>query len=218
MTADLVTIEQVKPMLGLQLDDSAEDGVLQRLIASASQAVTDYCQRRFDTVTETRYFSAGSGRHISPFSERLGGGAPQWVEVDDLLAVTVLQTDLDGDGVYESTWTAGTDYYLWPLNAPRQLAPYTRIYRNPTRGRYVFSAMPQGVLVTGTWGAWTSPPGPVAEAVIRTVERMYKLKDAPLGVVQGPMNAMGGTSMMRVTLDEDVRGWLERYQRAWVMV
>lgn len=201
-TGDYATLDVVKARIGATT--SAQDAMLGALITAASRAVDDYCQRSF-------YQSASQTRYFSPEEDE------QLVEVDDLLTVTSLTTDGDGDGTYETTW-ATTDYVLTPWNAVQQTRPYTQIRRNESVGRYVFPYLPRSVKITGTWGYWTSTPTPVVEATIRMTERLYKLKDAPLGVVQGLDAAAGGTSLMRVREDYDVMQLLNPYVKRWAVL
>ena len=52
--------------------------------------------------------------------------------MDDLLSVTTLKTDEDGDRTYEITW-ATTDYDLMPYNATleSQAQPYSHLQTTP---------------------------------------------------------------------------------------
>lgn len=213
-------LADVKARLNIPDTDTAEDATLDALTVAASRAIDDLTRRQFFTVSETRYFSAPAVHPIHPFSQRLGGGGAARVEVDDLLSVTTLATDLDGDGIYESVWAAGTDYYLWPANAPSWQQPYTHIERNPVQGRYPFPALPRGVQVTAVWGYAASVPAPVQEACLLWVGRLYKRRDAPLGIVESLTATAGGVggSIMRVTADADIRALLERYRREWVVL
>lgn len=73
--------------------------------------------------------------------------------VDNLLAVTSLKTDGDGDRTYEDTWAA-TDYDLDPANALYESppAPYWEICTTPD-GDYRFPVgVKRGVQVVGRWG------------------------------------------------------------------
>lgn len=89
------------------------DTRLMRLIEDVCRAADEHCGRKFYDAIATRYYDGN-------------GGASLWID-DDLLTVTSLKVDLDGDGVYETTLTADTDYWLWPDNE----SPKRRIDLNP---------------------------------------------------------------------------------------
>jgi len=93
--------------------------------------------RHFYALTATRYFD-GNG----------------WVRlyVGDLIAITTLKADEDGDYAYEDTLVANTDYWLWPDN-PLANTPYRAIELNPNSA--VLTTWPLGrrrVQVVGSWG------------------------------------------------------------------
>ena len=101
-------------------------------------------------MTETRYYSPEQrriGEHgwasysLGSYvqSQSWGTGyASSRIVIDDAVSVTSVATDLDGDGVYETTWTVGTDYWVGPRNAPARGQPYRTINRNLAVGRQVF--------------------------------------------------------------------------------
>ena len=131
------TRAQVKARLGITVADTTYDAILNAVIEAVSREIDQYCGRWFYPVTQTRYFTPASTRRIL---------------VDDLLAVTSLKTDEDGDRTYETTWAAG-DYDLMPLNAllgsPPE--PYWEIRTTPD-GDYAFPCVARGVEIAGRWG------------------------------------------------------------------
>lgn len=108
---------------------------LDRVCYQASRIIDDWTGRRFYPRVETRYFSPR-------YSDVL------WV--DDLLSVSTLKTDTDGDRTYETTWLT-TDYDLEPYNADDKSQPYTSIRLTPQSLRY-FPLVRRGVEIAGTWG------------------------------------------------------------------
>lgn len=115
---------------------TAGHGDLARSIEEASKAFeTAAGGRQFYSTLETRYFD-GDGKSCL------------WV--GDLLSITTLKFDDDGDGTYEETLDTG-DYWLWPDNV-RTGYGYRRIDLNP-EGDY--SAFPTGrrkVQIVGKFG------------------------------------------------------------------
>lgn len=178
MSANLYApVSELRDRLGLT--DVSQDFMLDRALQSASRWIDRTLGRRFFTTTapEIRYFTACN--------------AYWYIDTGDLLSVTTLATDANGDGVYETTWTVTTDYWLGPRNAPLDGEPYTCINRTSTSGRFSFPAWQDGVQVTGQFGYCTLanvPPqirelclavaeagaGPVGDLVIPGVQS-YKI-------------------------------------------
>jgi hypothetical protein len=145
------------------------DTELENCIEAASRAIDSYCKRRIYAAAETRYYSP-----------RL----PDWLEVDDLLTVTTLKTDEDGDRTYETTW-AVTDYDLMPTNAALRGRPYTMIQTTPN-GNYSFPVGVKSVQIAGSFGYAGTTPDAVNEACLLLSTRLFKRKDAPFGIMGSP--------------------------------
>jgi len=142
MSANLyASVAEFRERLGLPVGEN--DFMLDRALQSASRWIDRTLGRRFFTTAapETRYFTACN--------------AYWYLETGDLLSVTTLATDANGDGVYETTWTVTTDYWLGPRNAPLDNEPYTCINKNWTTGRYTFPAWQDAVQITGQFGYCT---------------------------------------------------------------
>src|SRR5215510_5722003 len=139
--------------LGISIGDDRE-GTLAAVIEAASRWIDRQCGRRFYAVSETRYYT---------LTDPHQGGTT--LKVDDCLGVTSLLTDNNGDGVFETTWTTGTDYYLQPRNAPLDSLPYTNITRTSLTGRFYFPAYQEAIQVTGSFGYSTlaNRPLPIRE-------------------------------------------------------
>ena len=126
--------------------DTSKDVLLGELIEGVSRAIDMHTHRWFFPFTQTNWYTPGTP----------GGNTPAYASellVDDLLSVTTLTTDQDGDDVYETTW-AGTDYTLGPYNAasaPNIPGPYYEIKVLPY-GHFRFPVWPRAVAVSGTWG------------------------------------------------------------------
>ena len=125
------------------LDDpaggSGSDTELLQLLLAVSEAIDNYCNRRFYPLTATRTFD---------------GTADVVLPVPDLLRVTTLKSDDNADGPFETEWAA-TDYELLPLNAdPTQHwgGPY-HAFRALTRGtKQTFDAGRARYEIAGIWG------------------------------------------------------------------
>ena len=102
MTNAYADLDTLKSVGVLNITGSDFDARLLSLLENVSRWIDDHCGRRFYTLTDTRHFD--------------GDGSPS-LPVPDLVAVTALRTDDDGDGVFERTWPTG-DYLLYPPERP----------------------------------------------------------------------------------------------------
>lgn len=164
ITNGYATLDELKARLSIELGDDTDDAVLEAVIESASRAVDGLCGRSFYAqAAQTRYYTV-----------------EDWdcIQTDDLVSVTTIKTDEDGDRVYETTWAA-TDFELDPVTGP----PYTRIYVTPT-GSYGFPWGRRTVQIVGTFG-WSSVPDAINEATLLLAARHFKRKDSPLGIQVG---------------------------------
>lgn len=196
MASEYVTIVEAKSWLGLKVADVDDDAKIGVATAAASRAIDEFCRRTFGPDTGNRLFD------VSPCD-------PTHVGIDDAAAVATVATDDNGDGVYETTWSA-SDYQLLPLNPvgdePR---PYTQIravgdrqFPTPTsRGRVGL------VQVTATWG-WDTVPDPVKQACLILMARIFKRKESPQGVAGFDQF---GTIRISQAADPDAARLLEPY-------
>ncbi len=135
------------------------------------------------------------------------------VYIDDLIELTTLKTDADGDGVYEVVWT-DADFILEPANAIAGNRPYRQIRRR-ANGSHSFPVGGYEVEVTGKFGYSAEPPGPVRQACLLLAHRLWMRKDAVFGVAGTP--GMGVTVVQaRITADADILAMLEGIERRYV--
>ena len=127
------TLAQLKAELNIA--DTTDDARLLRKLETASRAIDEPewgCGRHFYLLTATRYYTPEHSRRLL---------------IDDLLSVTTLKTDDDGDLDYDYTWDSG-DYLLEPFNE----YPRTQIRVHPD-GNYTFPAgRPKSVELAGECG------------------------------------------------------------------
>jgi len=164
------SLEELKSEMAIS--DAVDDALLEAVIEVVSRWVEDWCNRRFYTTAadETRYYTAmRSDRLLLP---------------DDLLTLTSLATDDDGDRTYEDTWAA-TDYDKCPFNAALDSQPYTSIQVAPD-GDYTFPVgMQKGVKLVGKFGYSTTTPAAIKKATLLRATQLFRLKDSPFGSVGG---------------------------------
>lgn len=196
ITNGYCTLAEIKTRLGIA--DSTEDTVLEALVEAVSRAIDDYCQRRFYAATQTRYYTAWR---------------PDRLLVDDLLSVTTLKTDDDGDGTFETTW-ATTDYLLAPYNAQLESVPqpYTTVEVSE-QGDYSFPCTRRGVEIAGSFGFSSTTPNVVKNACLFQAALEHRSTDAPLGVSG---NDDIGQTVRLTALHPVTRRLLEPYRRITV--
>jgi len=167
------SVEELKSRLGIP--DASDDLELQLAVESASRSVDEVCRRYF-------YRGTGTRTYIPESISRQN--------LDDLVSVTSLNVDRDGDGVYEEAWVQGTDYALevapgkyntaakgeqWPYTSAvvitgGKLFPYVWMWSHLDR-----------VQVTGVFG-WPAVPLNVKGAALLLASDMFARKDAKFGV------------------------------------
>jgi len=133
------TIGDLKGVLGIT--STTDDTVMRKMCEAASRSIDRYTNRFFHTLTETKYFD---------------GAKTLWVP--DLLSVTTLKTDEDGDGTFENTFdgTALTGDYIkygGGIEDSLNVFPKTRLEIDPEGDYGSFAnGVRQGVQIVGTWG------------------------------------------------------------------
>lgn len=183
------------------IPDTGDDALLEGTITATSRAIDDYCGRRFYAGTETRYFCA-------QWPDRLA--------VPDLLALTSLRTDEDGDRTYEVTWDiagADADVDLEPANAALDERPYWLLRVTPN-GLHAFPVgVLRGVEVTGSWGCAFGTPR-AAPAVVRRACLLQCQMDWQATLAAGQPAAGGGEYGQAVAagLHPFVRRMLDPYR------
>lgn len=196
LTNSYCTLTDLKNRIDQALPtDATRDAYMEQMIEAASRRIDGYCLRRFYAATETHYFRPEHSDLLF---------------VPDLLTVTTLKTDEDGDRTYEITW-ATTDYDLEPYDAPYASppGPYTMISITPN-GNYTFPRIKKGVQIVGSWGFAATTPDAINEACVMLSHRLYKRKDAVFGVAGANQF---GTISMKVPVDADIEALLAPYRR-----
>jgi len=181
------TLGEVKAALDITGDQ--EDSLLYKLMSVAKRAIDNHCRRTFNTTTEARYFD----------------GVADKLHVPDLLSVTSLKTDTDGDGVYETTF-ASTDYLLYPYDEP----PYWKVQLSEASAQSNFATgKRQAVEITGTWGYATSVPDDIQLIAIMQAARLYRLSKGGFGTEIGAPEI--GVQTIYQGLPSDAKRLLDPY-------
>jgi hypothetical protein len=188
-----------------RITDSIDDSLLELSIESASREIDSYTERVF-------YQTGSEGTPVTRVY------VPQdlyVVETDDIISVTTLKTDSNGDGTFDTTFDA-SDFQLEPLNglAGGIETPFTRIravgtYLWPTYEPRNVDANQASVQVTGVFGFATVPTA-VRQACILSALRQYKRYESPTGVL-----GFSDLGAVRVgtKLDPDVERMIQPYRK-----
>jgi hypothetical protein len=129
--ADLVTLKSEAYLNIATITDF--DTQLRKLLEQSSRLLDKYCGRFFYCWEGTRYYPGAQKKLFLP---------------DDLLSITSLKLDFDGDGTFEETMAA-TDYILHPMNG----LPKLWLEINPLGSYRSFAKdVKKGVEITGVFG------------------------------------------------------------------
>lgn len=133
------TIADLKGILGIT--STTDDTVMRKMLEAASRSIDRYTNRFFYTISETKYFD---------------GAKTLWTP--DVLSITTLKTDEDGDGTYENTFqvsTAPVDYFVYGDGGEDafNIYPKNRLEINPNGDYGSFAlGVKKGVEIAGLWG------------------------------------------------------------------
>ena len=183
-----------------RVTDTFDDGLFEVAIESASRDIDAYCERVF--------YNAGSLTRVYIPADIYR------LETDDLVSVTTIKSDTNGDGGFNQTWAA-TDYQLEPLNgiAGGIATPYTRIRAVgdllwPVYEPRDINAGQASVEVTGVFG-FASIPIAIKQATILASLRAYKRYESPTGVL-----GFSDVGVVRIgRLDPDVQRLIDPYRK-----
>jgi hypothetical protein len=191
------SLASFKQAIGIGTADTTDDSALQSVLDATDALIDNYCDRRqgFGTATETRYYTASNWNYVL---------------TDDIVSISSLQTDDNGDGSYETTWTSGTDYNLAPGNAALDGWPYTEIDTSVTAPRAFPSGVYRGVKVTGVFG-WPSVPSAVVQAAVIQAGAVWSSRTSPFAVVGSA--ELGGLLRMTRALHPEAQVLLEQYRK-----
>jgi hypothetical protein len=187
----------------LSISDNVDDTLLENMIEAASRSIDRIANRRFylDPTASARQYRVSS---------------PVILYTDDIGTTSslVVQTDDDGDGVFETTLTLNTDYIMDPLTALSLGRPFTQITIVSTSNTFpIFPGLFQnglrpGVQVTARFG-WPSVPDDINQACLILTADLYKRKDSPGGIL-----GLGDLGAIRMSpLGRDVTQIVRAYRK-----
>ncbi len=193
--ANYSTRDTVKTYLGIPGATTSED--------DAIDAALDAAEARIDAWTGRTFVipGAATGRVFRPWSSTI-------LYIDDAGTTSgfVVKEDRDDDGVYETTLTGTTDYYLHGQNqAPfREVCRVGGVWPQPRSGR-------PSVEVTAIWCYdQTGVPEQITQAATILGARYYQRRSSPLGFQAGLSPEFGVARVSR--MDPDVEGLLSGFR------
>jgi hypothetical protein len=199
ITNGYASLSEVKAAARIPAGDTLDDALFETAIESASRDIDAYTERVFYSTSATRVY------------------IPQdiyLVETDDIISVTSIKTDTNGNGTFDTTWTT-SDYQLEPLNGivGGITTPFTRVrsiggYLWPVYEPRNVNANQASVQIVGTFG-FSSVPTAIKQATILAALRAYKRYESPTGVL-----GFSDIGVVRVgRLDPDVQRLIEPYRK-----
>lgn len=200
------TLAELRAYVGIPVGDTADDTLLTLALDSASVEVEDYCDRIFtqDGAVVVRTYVADGRNYldVDPFSTTTG---------------LIVRTDDNGDGVFETTWTLGTDFRLEPTNAAAAGEPWSRLVaigpRTFPRREYPSDIYRPAVEVTAKFGWGATIPAAVKQATLIQAAHLFQRKTSPFGLAGSP--EFGSEVRLLNELDRDAQRLLRRYRRQW---
>jgi hypothetical protein len=187
------TLAEFKASVGIT--DSTDDTALQSVLDATDQLINNYCDIKVgfgQTASQARYYTADN---------------LTFVLTDPIVSVSAVQTDDDGDGTYETTWSA-TDYVLAPRNAALDTRPYTEVDTAPNEPK-VFTTLYLGVKITGVFG-WPAVPSAVKQAALIQAGAVWSSRTAPFGIIGS--QDQGTVMRMSRALHPEAQVLLEPYR------
>lgn len=163
ITNGYVTLEEFKNSLSEagMTSNAPDDEVMENIITDVSRYIDAYTGHRFYSTTadETRTYSTKN---------------PRRVFTDDIISVTTLKIDDDGDRTYATT-VSSTDYDLAPDNAALNGEPYTYIELAPECVES-FPKYRRGVQIVGKFGYSMTTPADIRQACLLICVSLYQAR------------------------------------------
>ena len=193
MPYSYVTVDTLKGTGALDITQSTAnvfDRRIRELGEGISREIDRYANRRFHPIVGTFRFD-GNGSTLLP--------------VPDLVSLTALLEDDNGDGTFNVTWDAD-DYLLEPHNANPTAdwgRPFHSIRVNPASNgtQDVFLRGVNNYRMAGTWGYWgvTVDSGLTTSGTHSATATTLTLSGAASGTILVGMALLVGTEQMYVT-------------------
>jgi hypothetical protein len=176
ITNGYTTLADVKTFKRISSTDATDDAVIERMVENASRLIDGETWRRFYTTSsdETREYTARNAERVY---------------TDDIVSITSVKMDYDGDRTYETT-LASTDYDAMPDNYAERGEPITWLQMSPL-GAYTFSNQRRGIQIVGKFGfcATASVPADIKmcceEIVINVYEKRFGVNTTGAATITG---------------------------------
>lgn len=194
---------------------AANDAEIDRDLLAVSRTIERELKRFFnvDVADVARdYWAPTGGGQVMPEAEnpwRYCKGSRE-LDIDDLVSLTSVLVDDNGDGTPETAYTVNSDFLLTPLNAPDgpEARPYLTLVLPEWSSK---QAWPPGrlVRVTGKFG-WPAVPKAIERACIELCGILRLESPRATNRIQEGMDAVIGTSRAAQTIITDLRRYYGR--------
>lgn len=192
MSNEYLTRAELKATLDIATADTYADADIDMALEAASRVIDGYKQTRFYPTSGTAFYT--------------GDPCKYQLDIDDMNTVTSVAVDADGDGTYETTWSANTDYYTEPINGPLYGYPYTTITIRTLSGKQ-FPSWQHSVRVVGSFGWSTAVPQVKQACKILSSRYLKRARETPYGILTVVGDAVAAAHLGRI--DPDVAALLD---------
>lgn len=167
----IVSLDVVKNHIGFDPANHDSDLSLELAIQGVTRSIARYTKREFIASTGTRYYTPDQ---------------TMCARVDDVLSLSAVRADYNGDGVWETTLSS-TCYYLAPVNATVGPAPgpYYEIKIAQNSSAVMPKGVERGLQVNGTWGYASAIPADVIQFALFQIALEFRGRDTPMGLTGG---------------------------------
>lgn len=192
------TKAQVKTYLGIS--STADDDLIDSLIARAQAWIENYTNRVFESTGDTtRKFTVGEDTE----------GDTLWFD-EDIYSITTVTNNADA----ATSETVASSKYV---TLPRNRTPYYGIrLLSSSNVSWDYTNDPEaGITVAGRWAWSASPPNDVLDATIRLASYLYRQKDAQ--VFDTTVIPEAGVITVPAGIPPDVKMKLDPYRKRAVL-
>lgn len=175
ITDAYATAEEYRQGISPQKTDTSDDTEIDLDLLAVTRHLNNELGRsetgfNKDAAAVTRQYLGPYSGSVNPEAENPWKYArgQRLLYIDELVSVTSVQTDEDGDGTVDTSWTKDTDYQLFPLNADKgpEPRPYTALFIPDWTTQRLRWPPGRLVAINGVWG-WPSVPPAIKRACIQ---------------------------------------------------
>jgi len=215
-TYQYIDKDELKTWLGLS--GTGQDTNLDFAIDAATQAIDQYCGRSFTVEKDGSTYQTQTRYYDCEFAD--------YAFVDDIATTdSLVVKTLNADGTDDQTLVLDTDFYLYPLNADKQIEPvmpFDKIVMAIENGGKVLPThYPKGLKITAYFGfptqhnATQRVPDSVKLACLMQSARFWQRKNSPMGFSGNPETGQAPVIFLS-QLDPDVKTLIHPFKKTTI--